>query len=147
MAKPIVLFLCSGNSARSQMAEAFLRRQAGDRFEVHSAGLEPAGVNPLTVQVMNEIGYDLEDHRSKPLSDYLGKVAARYVVFVCDKAETSCPRIWPNVLQTLSWPFEDPAALSGTDEEKLEKFREVRDEIKLKIESWLAEQHADARQA
>jgi len=140
MSKPIVLFLCTGNSARSQMAEAFLRSRAGDRFEVHSAGLEPAGINPLTIQVMSEIGYDLDGHRSKSVSEYLGRIGPRYAIFVCDAAERSCPRIWPDVLQTFCWPFEDPAAFHGTDEEKLQKFRDVRDEIADTIDQWLKEQ-------
>ncbi|MCA8989088.1 MAG: arsenate reductase ArsC [Planctomycetaceae bacterium] len=141
MTRTIVLFLCTGNSARSQMAEAFLRRLGRDEFEVHSAGLEPAGINPLTIQVMDEIGYDLEGHRSKSVGEYLGKIAARYVIFVCDQAEKSCPRIWPNVMQTLCWPFDDPAACNGTDEEKLQKFREVRNEIEKTVKEWLQAKH------
>ncbi|WP_166830443.1 arsenate reductase ArsC [Thalassoroseus pseudoceratinae] len=144
MSKPKVLFLCTGNSARSQMAEAFLRRYAGDQFEVHSAGLEPSVINPFTIQAMNEIGYDLEGQRAKSVSEYLGKISARYVIFVCDRAEKACPRIWPNVLQTFCWPFEDPAACTGTAEEKLQKFREVRDKIDSTIQEWLATEQVQA---
>jgi len=144
MSKSVVLFLCTGNSARSQIAHAFLRKKAGDQFEVHSAGLEPAGINPLTIQVMNEIGYDLEGHRSKSVSEYLGKISVKYVIFVCNQAERSCPRIWPNVVQTICWPFDDPAACEGSDEEKLQKFRDVRDEIEKTIETWLESENSPA---
>jgi arsenate reductase len=139
MKKQTVLFLCTGNSARSQMAEAFLRKLSGDRFEALSAGLDPVGVNPLTIKVMNEVGIDMSVHSSKTVGTYLGKVTAHFVVFVCDRAEKSCPYVWPNALARLSWPFEDPAACRGTDEERLAKFRQVRDQIRDKIQSWLIE--------
>jgi arsenate reductase len=142
MRKQTVLFLCTGNSARSQMAEALLRKHAGDRFEALSAGLDPLGVNPLTVRVMNEIGIDMSGHFSKPVSEYLGKVAVHATVFVCDRAESSCPTIWPGALRRLSWPFEDPAAATGSDEQRVQKFREVRDQIEKRILEWLAEQDA-----
>jgi arsenate reductase (thioredoxin) len=135
-----VLFLCTGNSARSQMAEAFLRQYAGDYFEVHSAGLEPKGLNPLTIQVMEEIGYDLSGQSSKSVSLYLGKVHFQYLITVCDKAEKNCPTNWPGVNYRLHWSFEDPAEFEGSEEQKLSKFREVRDQINLKILAWLREQ-------
>ena len=138
MSKPVVLFLCSGNSARSQMAEAFLRKHGGDRFEVHSAGLNPTGINPLTIQVMNEVGIDMDEHRSKSVSEYLGKLAANYVIFVCAQAEKSCPRIWPFALRSFCWPFDDPAACKGGEESRLQKFRDVRDQIEHQIKEWLA---------
>lgn len=138
MTKLAVLFLCTGNSARSQMAEALLRKHAGDRFAVYSAGTEPKGINPLTVRVMDEIGISLEDHRSKPLTEYLGKVRIHYAITVCENAEQSCPSVWPFCQQRLFWPFDDPAACEGPDEERLAKFREVRDQIETKIKTWLA---------
>lgn len=135
-----VLFLCTGNSARSQMAEAFLRRYAGEHFEVFSAGLEPKPINPLTIQVMAEIGFDISNQTSKSVSVFLGKVLIQRLITVCDQAEKNCPVSWPGVNQKLHWSFEDPAAFEGTQEEKLAKFRQVRDQIDLKIRSWLSEQ-------
>lgn len=138
MSKPIVLFLCTGNSARSQMAEALLRKYGDDRFEVHSAGLNPTGINPLTIQVMNEVGIDMDGYRSKSVNEYLGKLAANYVIFVCEQAEKSCPRVWPFSLRSLCWPFDDPAACEGNEETKLQRFRDVRDQIENRIKGWLA---------
>jgi arsenate reductase (thioredoxin) len=135
-----VLFLCTGNSARSQMAEAFLRRYAGDRFEVHSAGLSPRGIDPLTIRVMHEKGYDLSLHESKGIQEYLGKVLFQYLITVCTDADKNCPQTWPGVSQRLYWPFEDPAAFEGSDEERLAKFREVRDQIERQVREWVAEQ-------
>ena len=140
MDKPTVLFLCTGNSARSQMAEAFLRKSAGDRYEVMSAGTEPKGINPLTIRVMEEIGISMDGHRSKSLDEYLGKVQVLYAITVCDRAEKACPGVWPFTLNRLFWPFDDPAAYEGTEEDQLKKFREVRDQIEAKIKEWLASQ-------
>lgn len=140
MAKSNVLFLCTGNSARSQMAEAFVRKYAGDRFNVFSAGLEPKGINPLTVRVMNEIGIDLRDHYSKDVKTFMGRNHYRYVITVCSNAEEQCPAaVWASAFKKLHWPFDDPAAATGTEQEKLAKFREVRDQIDQKVQSWLAE--------
>ena len=138
-----VLFLCTGNSARSQMAEAFLRKYAGDRFEAHSAGLEPKGLNPLTVKVMEEAGVDMSGHTSKGFETYLGKMLFQYLITVCDDAEKNCPTTWPGVSNRLHWHFEDPAAFIGTDQEKLAKFRQVRDQIDGKIKGWIAERSMD----
>jgi arsenate reductase len=138
MDKPKVLFLCTGNSARSQMAEAFLRKYANDRFEVFSAGLEPKGIHPLTVRVMQEKGISLEGQTSKLLSVYMGKVNFDWLITVCDNADKNCP-FFPGIGSRLHWPFEDPAALVGSEEEQLAKFRQVRDAIELKINNWLAE--------
>lgn len=135
-----VLFLCTGNSARSQMAEAFLRKYAGDRYEAHSAGLEPKGVNPFTIQVMREKGIDISDHTSKGVDVYLGKVLFQYLITVCDDADKNCPTTWPGISQRLHWSFEDPAAFEGSDEEKQAKFRQVRDQIDQRIRAWLIEQ-------
>jgi arsenate reductase len=140
MSKPKILFLCTGNSARSQMAEAFIRKYADDRFEAHSAGLEPKGLNPLTVKVMKEVGIDLSGQTSKSVEVYLGKTLFQYLVTVCDDADKNCPTVWPGVSTRLHWSFQDPAAVEGTEAEKLAKFREVRDLIDQKIQNWLAEQ-------
>jgi arsenate reductase len=134
-----VLFLCTGNSARSQMAEAFLRKYGGDRFEPHSAGLEPKGLNPLTVKVMSEVGIDVSGQTSKGVDTYLGKTLFQYLITVCDDADRNCPTVWPGVSQRMHWSFQDPAAFEGTEEEKLAKFREVRDVIEAKIKDWLQE--------
>jgi len=138
MEKPRVLFLCTGNSARSQMAEAFLRKYGGDQFEVHSAGLDPTVINPFTVKVLEEIGIDTSDQYAKSLETYLGKVHFSYLITVCSNAEERCP-IFPGMGTRIHWPFEDPAAFQGTDEEKTEKFREIRNQIDEKIKGWIAE--------
>ena len=135
-----VLFLCTGNSARSQMAEAFLHKYAGEYFEAYSAGLEPKGVNPFTIQVMQEKGIDISGQTSKGINTYLGKVLFQYLITVCDDADKNCPTVWPGVSTRMHWSFEDPAAFQGTDEQKLEKFRQIRDLIDEKIKYWLAEQ-------
>jgi arsenate reductase len=121
------------------MAEAFLRKYASDRFEAHSAGLKPAGVNPLTIQVMQEVEIDISNQTSKGVDIYLGKVLFQYLITVCDDADKNCPTTWPGINQRMHWSFEDPVAFQGTDEEKIEKFRQVRDLIEGKIRSWLIE--------
>jgi len=131
-----VLFLCTGNSARSQMAEAFLRLYASERYEAYSAGLKPGRVHPLTIQVMNEIGVDMSTHRSKYVQEYIGKIHFGYVITVCGHADQNCPII-PGAGTRLHWPFDDPAAFEGAQEEKLARFRQVRDEIKDKIIAWV----------
>lgn len=131
--KTRIIFLCTGNSARSQMAEAFLRKYGSDRFEAHSAGLEPTGINPLTIKVMDEVGVDLSTHYSKDVKIYLGKVLFQYLITVCDHAEKNCPTAWPGIAKRLHWSFDDPAAFDGTENEKLEKFRMVRDQIEQKV--------------
>ncbi|MBN2146046.1 MAG: phosphate signaling complex protein PhoU [Anaerolineales bacterium] len=134
---PKVLFLCTHNSARSQMAEAFLRQHAADRFEVHSAGLEPGGINPYTVRVMEELGLSMAGHRSKALTEYLGKAHFAYLITVCDRAEQQCP-VFPGMGTRLHWSFEDPSAVTGSEDAKLAIFRQVRDEIQARILAWLA---------
>ena len=133
-----VLFLCTGNSARSQMAEAFLHKYGGEQFEAYSAGLEPKGMNPFTVQVMQEVGLDVSGQQSKGVVTYLGKVLFQYLITVCDDAEKNCPSTWPGISKREHWSFEDPAAVTGTDEEKLAKFRQVRDQIEKRIKAWIA---------
>ena len=132
-----VLFLCTGNSARSQMAEAFLRQYGSDQFESYSAGLEPKRINPLTIQVMQEIGIDLSNQRSKGVQEFLGKVFIHELITVCDKAEKNCPTAWPGIIKKMHWSFEDPAVFEGSDEEKLAKFREIRDQIDQKVRDWV----------
>jgi arsenate reductase len=130
-----VLFLCTGNSARSQMAEGYLRHVAGDRFEAMSAGIEPKGLNPLAIEAMKEIGIDISRQTSKDVVNLLGQHIP-YVVTVCDNARERCP-IFPRTYKFLHWSFEDPAAAQGSHEEKLAVFRRVRDEIAQRIDQAL----------
>ncbi|MHA1979992.1 MAG: arsenate reductase ArsC [Promethearchaeota archaeon] len=134
--KTKLIVLCNGNSARSQMAEAFLRRYASKRFDIYSAGFEPKGVNPYTIKVMEEIGYDMSSHYSKSLNQYLDKIHFKIVITVCQKAEEMCPII-PGVEIKLFWSFEDPASFEGTEKEKFIKFRKIRDKIHEHVKSWL----------
>ena len=138
--KKRVLFVCIHNSARSQMAEAFLNQICGEEFEAHSAGLEPGKLNPIVVEAMQEIGMDISGNPTKAVFDMFksGKIFA-YVITVCDEASAErCP-IFPGVTKRLHWSFPDPSSMQGTREEKLAKTREVRDTIKAKIEAWCAE--------
>jgi arsenate reductase len=139
MIKAKVLFLCTGNSARSQMAEAFLRKYGGDEFEAYSAGLEPKGINPYTNRVMEEVGINLSGKHSKHVKEYMGKVHFGYLITLCDEAEKKCPTAFPGVGQRLHWSFEDPSAFMGSEDEKLAKFREVRNQIEQRIKSWLVD--------
>lgn len=141
MTKEKVLFLCTGNSARSQMAEALLRKHAGERYDVFSAGLEPKGINPYTVRVMNEIGISLDGQWSKDIRTYLGKVTFGRLITVCGDAEKNCPTAFLlSAGHHEHWGFDDPAAFAGTDEDTLEKFRGVRNQIDEKIQAWLGQQ-------
>ncbi len=133
--KTRVLFLCTANSARSQMAEAILRRLGGDRYEVFSAGTEATRVNPLAVQVMEEAGYDLSSHTSKNMDRFLGQHFDS-VITLCSDAEERCP-FFPGKVNRLHWPFDDPASAEGNMEEKLGKFRLIRDQISQQISTWL----------
>ncbi len=136
MRKPKVLFLCTHNSARSQMAEAFLRKFAGDRFDAYSAGFQPTEIHPFTKRVMEEIGFDMSGHQAKPVKQFLGQTVFTYLITVCQRHEAECPT-FPGISIRLDWSFEDPDAFNGTEEEKLNKFREIRDKIREQIESWL----------
>ena len=139
-----VLFVCSHNSARSQMAEGWLRHLAGDRFEVASAGVEPGALNPLSIEAMKEVGIDISRHKAEGINQYLGKWPVYYLIVVCDKAAQTCPRIWPGARERITWYFDDPSAATGSRENKLKVFRRVRDEIRDKIEDWLAKLPAPA---
>ena len=137
MSRESVIFLCTGNSARSQMAEGFLRSLAGERYEVFSAGLEPRAVNPLAVKVMAERGIDISGQKSKGIEQFLGRISFRHAIFVCRKAEENCPSIYPFALNKYSWPLDDPAQAQGDEQARLNRFRRVRDEIERKIKEWL----------
>lgn len=142
MNKNKVLFVCVHNSARSQMAEAFLKQMAGDKFEVESAGMEPGKLNPVVVEVMKEVGIDISQNKTKSVFDFYkqGK-QYDYVVTVCDESQAGkCP-VFPGtaVTKRIHWSFDDPSSFQGTWEEKLEKTREVRDKIKRRIIEWLNE--------
>jgi len=132
-----VLFLCTGNSARSLMAEALLRHHAGDRFEVHSAGADPIGVRPETALVLEELGLDTSVLRSKSIDEYLGKTHFTYLITVCALEEERCPRIWPGASHHLHWPVDDPAEVQG--ENRLDAFRAARDAIERQMVAWLGE--------
>ncbi len=135
--KPLVLILCTGNSCRSQMAEAFLRHYQGDVFTVASAGTDPKPeVHPLAVRVMAEAGIDLSDHRPKSLEEFLGKSPVTHLLIVCDRAQGTCPRVWPGVYTRDYMPFDDPAEATGSQEQMLEVFRRVRDEIRDAMSRW-----------
>ena len=139
MSKIKVLFLCTGNSARSQMAEAFLRKYGEDQFDAYSAGTDPKGIHPNTERVMEEVGISLSNQHSKHVKQFMGKVHFGYLITMCDEAEKTCPTTFPGMGQRLRWSFEDPAAFEGSEAEKLEKFREVRDQIEQRIKAWLSE--------
>ena len=133
-----VLFLCTHNSARSQMAEGLLRHLAGDRFEAHSAGTEATLVRPLAIRVMDEVGVDISGQESKTLERYLDE-PFDYVITVCDDANEACP-FFPGAKSRLHWSFQDPARAEGSEEERLATFRGVRDEIREHIERELVNQ-------
>ena len=134
-----ILVVCTQNSARSQIAEAYLRRYVGNRFEVFSAGVHPSKVHPLTIKVLEEVGFDVEQHEAKSIKSFLGRLQVHYLIIVCSKAERECPSTFPGMLERLSWPFDDPAATQGTQEERLEAFRRVRDQIEQRVRTWAPE--------
>jgi arsenate reductase len=137
-----VLFLCTGNSCRSQMAEGLLRSLGGDRFEVHSAGSKPAGyVHPMAIEAMREVQLDLTGATSKSLTQFDGQ-SFDYVVTVCDNAKEDCP-VFPAVAKMVHWSFDDPASATGNDEQKMRVFRRVRDEIRHRVRRFV-EARADA---
>lgn len=135
--KPNVLFLCTGNSCRSQMAEGWLRYFAGDRFEALSAGTNPVGMNPQAVEVMQEVGIDISHQHSKHVAEFQGR-RLHYVITVCDHAQASCPAE-PRGDLRLHWSFDDPAHSQGSVLERVQVFRRIRDEIGKQIQGWLRE--------
>jgi arsenate reductase len=140
MKKKKVLFVCIHNSARSQMAEAFLNQLCGGEFEAHSAGLEPGTLNPIVVDAMREIGIDISQNKTKAVFDFVksGEGFA-YVITVCDEASAErCP-IFPGVTTRLHWSFPDPSAAAGSREEKLVQTRVIRDVIQKQVKTWCAE--------
>jgi len=121
------------------MAEAFVRHYAGDWLEPYSAGLEPKEVNPYTIRVMDEIGIDISDQRSKSVREYMGQESFHFLVTVCHHAEENCPTTFLGYSTKLHWPYDDPAQFSGTEEDTLAKFRAVRDVIHADLKTWLAD--------
>jgi arsenate reductase len=120
------------------MAEALLRKHAGDRFDVYSAGLQPTQVHPYAMKVMAEIGIDMASQRAKGVGEFLGKMNPAYVIIVCEKARQRCPTAFPATGATMiAWPIDDPAEAEGTEEDRLRKFREARDQIAARIRDWL----------
>jgi arsenate reductase len=142
--KPRVLFLCIENRARSQMAEALLRKHAGDQFEIYSAGFEPTPIHPHVYRVMEEVGLDLEGQYAKGVVEFFNKVYFGILITVCQKAEEKCPT-FPGLGERRHWPIPDPAAVEGSEEEKLEAFRAARDKIEQHILDWLARREALVR--
>lgn len=131
-----ILVLCTGNSARSQMAEGLLRVALEGRFEIHSAGTKPSHVRTEAIAVMRETGIDISSHRSKHLDEFLG-TEFRYVITVCDNAAGMCP-VFPGIAERLHWSFEDPAAVEGDGETRLAAFRRIRDQIADRVRSFAA---------
>ncbi len=133
-----VLFLCTGNSCRSQMAEALLRTRGGGRFEAASAGVAPREIPGLTAEVMREVGIDIEDQKPKSVMTFIGKTHFDYLITVCPMAEEHTP-VFPGVTRRLHWPMEDPAEVKGTKSQKRKVFRKVRDQLDARITAWIEE--------
>jgi arsenate reductase (thioredoxin) len=140
--KTSVLILCTGNSARSQMAEGLLRALADEQVEVFSAGSKPSVINPYAIRAMQERGIDISGQRSKHLSEYLNQ-PFDFVITVCDQAAETCP-VFPGRAQRIHWSFPDPAAVQGNDEKVLNSFVAVRDGLEQKLREWLS-QHENAK--
>jgi arsenate reductase (thioredoxin) len=138
--KKRVLILCTGNSARSQMAEGILRHDGGDAFEAESAGMRPGSVRPEAIQAMREIEIDISGHRSKSVDEFTGQ-EFDYVITVCDNANESCPA-FPGRTERIHWGFDDPAAVEGDEAARMAVFRRVRDEIREKLAGFICEQHS-----
>lgn len=136
--KTRVLILCTGNSARSQMAEGLLGHMGGNHFEVSSAGVSPSSVRPEAIDVMREVGIDISNHRSKSVDEFVEK-EFEYVITVCDNANEQCP-VFPGTTQRIHWSFEDPAAVNGDQEKTLAVFRRVRDEIGARLQEFINKQ-------
>jgi len=129
------LILCTGNSARSQMAEGLLRHDGGNRFEVQSAGVKPSDVRREAIEAMGEIGIDISAHRSKSVAEFSGQ-PLDYVITVCDNARESCP-VFPSHAERIHWSFDDPAAVTGSPAERLAVFRRVRDELRARLGAFI----------
>ncbi len=128
------------------MAEAYLRREAGDRLRILSAGLNPHSINPYTIRVMDEVGIDIRSHTSNHLNEYVGATYFDYVITVCAHADANCPGgVYAMAKKKLHWPFDDPAAVTGSDEDIMATFRRVRDEIEQQVVDWVAELKARRR--
>jgi arsenate reductase len=136
--KPCVLFLCTHNSARSQLAEALLRHRASDRYRACSAGVEPGHVHPMTLRVLEEAGVSTAGLRSKGLETLLGKATVHTAIVVCAQAAEACPRLYPFAREVLQWPLDDPSCVQGPEELQLAAFRRIRDEIDAKLRDWLS---------
>ncbi len=132
-----VLFLCTGNSCRSQIAEGWLRHLAADRYTAYSAGLDPTALNPLAVEAMREVGIDISAQQSKNVTSFLGQHFP-HIITVCDRAQASCP-IFPGVCFRQHWPIDDPATATGTHEERMQIFRITRDEIGRRVRAFIAD--------
>ncbi|MGA7672650.1 MAG: arsenate reductase ArsC [Nitrolancea sp.] len=130
-----VLFLCTHNSARSQMAEGLLRQYAGDQIEVASAGTEPGGVHPLAMKAMQEINIDISAARSKSVDEFLDQ-QFDYVITLCDQANETCP-LFPGDPERIHWSFTDPSAAKGSEEERLHAFEQIRAQLAIRLRTWL----------
>jgi len=137
MAKPKVLIVCTGNAARSQMAEGLLRHDAGDRFEVFSAGIYPSYVRPLAIEAMRELGIDISGHRSKSVDEFTDQ-EIDYVITVCDHANEVCPA-FPAKTKRIHWSIADPVAMWGSEDAQLQAFRDARDDIRRRLQKWVTE--------
>lgn len=139
MVKRKVLFLCTGNSARSQMGEGMLRHHGGDEYEAFSAGADPRPIHPLTVQVMSEIGIDISGQYSKSVREYMGRTSFDDVIVVCRRAEDDCPAMLADAKRVHRWLLDDPVKVEGSDEERLAAFRSTRDQLQNRLQLWIAE--------
>jgi arsenate reductase len=135
MVKPKVLFVCTQNSCRSQMAEGLLRHDARDLFEVFSAGTKPSQVRPEAIAMMRELGIDISGHRSKSVEEFTGQ-HFDYVITVCDNAQESCP-VFPALTTRIHWSIEDPAAVQGSEAQRFEAFRRIRDELRKRLRDFI----------
>jgi arsenate reductase len=135
MIKPKVLFVCTQNSCRSQMAEGLLRHDARDLFEVFSAGTKPSQVRPEAIAMMRELGIDISGHRSKSVEEFTGQ-HFDYVITVCDNAQESCP-VFPALTTRIHWSIEDPAAVQGSEAQRFEAFRRIRDELRKRLRDFI----------
>jgi arsenate reductase len=137
-----VLFLCTGNTSRSQMAEAILRDRAGGRFEAHSAGLSPGEVRSEALAVLREVGIATDGLRSKGVDEYLGRIHINYLITVCTGAEEKCPRIWPTGGVRVFWPIDDPACVEGPEADRLAAYRRARDDLSGRIDEFIRDVEA-----